>query len=110
MLEREKKEEEEGNSTPVIASFFFNKHLHAQNSLHSFIHCCRQCLVVQLFKSIDYNIYFLKMTCTQFQRKNYSDIMLNQAMSDDSGSWWWWINAIGKKLVLFIVVCFFPKG
>jgi len=24
--------------------------------------------------------------------------MLNQAMSDDSGSWWWWINAIGKNI------------
>ncbi len=40
------------------------------------------------------------MTCTQFQRKNYSDIILNQAMNDDMGSWWWWTNAIGKNRIL----------
>jgi hypothetical protein len=40
------------------------------------------------------------MTCTQFQRKNYSDIILNQAINDDMGSWWWWTNAIGKKTIL----------
>lgn len=38
------------------------------------------------------------MNCkAEFERINYSAIILNQAMGDDSGSWWWWINVIGKK-------------
>jgi hypothetical protein len=42
------------------------------------------------------------MSCTEFQRKNYSVTMLNQAMNDESGSWWWWINAIGKNISFFV--------
>ncbi|CAF0781127.1 unnamed protein product [Adineta ricciae] len=44
--------------------------------------------------------------------------MLNQAFSDDSGSWWWWINVIGTlvfgltgligNFICFFVVCRFP--
>lgn len=41
------------------------------------------------------------MNCIDFQRKNASINMLNQAMNDDSGSWWWWINTVGKIISFF---------
>ena len=41
------------------------------------------------------------MNClTEFQRKNYSSIVLNRAVDNDAGSWWWWTNVIGKKTFL----------
>ncbi|UJR19463.1 hypothetical protein I4U23_022594 [Adineta vaga] len=53
------------------------------------------------------------MNCMEiFQEKNYSLLILNQAFSDDSGSWWWWINIIGTLLFGFIglignIICLF---
>lgn len=39
----------------------------------------------------------IQMNCLEFERRIYSEKILNQAMSDDSGSWWWWINIIGNS-------------
>jgi hypothetical protein len=45
------------------------------------------------------------MNCTsEFQSKNYSVTVLNQAMGDDAGSWWWWVNVIGKNISLIVLL------
>ncbi|CAF0878166.1 unnamed protein product [Adineta steineri] len=53
------------------------------------------------------------MNCTEiYQQKNYSMLMLNLALSDDSGSWWWWTNVLGTLIFGLIglignIICFF---